>query len=279
MKKIIVKVTFFAICGLFLSLTLTHVAHSQGLLKDAVAIWLFDEDGGKKVSDFARNKHDGEFSGKPEWVPGKFGSALKFLGADENTWIDIERPVVVDSVDLSIGCWMLPSNPQERFQHVLSGRDGEISDTGIALLQYENTTNNYRMAIGGVFNWAGLGNPRHTAKVIKDEWTHLVFVREGKNGIWYKNGVPDRPVRGGFHINLGTLDAAKPGKKNFRIAAAAWEEGVRRYRGVLDEAFVYERALSQEEVQSIMNEGFQEAQNVQSKGKAAVVWGQIKSSR
>ncbi|MDE0506150.1 MAG: hypothetical protein OXI86_18905, partial [Candidatus Poribacteria bacterium] len=59
----------------------------------------------------------------------------------------------------------------------------------------------------------------------------------------------------------------------------AWEEGVRRYRGVLDEAFVYERALSQDEVQRIMNEGFQEAQNVQSNGKTAVVWGRIKSLR
>ena len=278
MKTIIVKVALFAISCFFLSLTVTHIAHSQGLLKDAVAIWLFDEDGGKKVNDFARNKHDGEFSGKPEWVPAKFGTGLKFLGADENTWIDIERPVVVDSVDLSIGCWMLPSNPQERFQNVLSGRDGEISDAGIALLQYENTTNNYRIAIGGVFNWDGLGNPRNTAKVIKDEWTHLVFVREGKNGIWYKNGVPDRPMRGGFHINIGSIQPAKPGKKNFRIGAAAWAEG-RRYRGVLDEAFVYERALSQEEVQSIMNEGFQEAQNVDSRGKVAVVWGQIKSGR
>ena len=278
MKTIIVKVTFFAISCFFLSLTVTHVAHSQGLLKDAVAIWLFDEDGGKKVNDFARNKHDGEFSGKPEWVPAKFGTGLKFLGADENTWIDIERPVKVDSVDMSIGCWMLPSIPQERFQNVLSGRDGAISDAGTSLLQYENTTNNYRIAIGSVFNWQGLGNPRHTAKLIKDEWTHLVFVREGKNGIWYKNGVPDRPMRGGFHINLGTIQPAKPSTINFRIGAAAYEEG-RRYRGVLDEAFVYERALSQEEVQRIMTEGFQEAQSVDTRGKVAIVWGEIKSTR
>lgn len=279
MKTVIAKVTLFVISCLVLSFTLTHVAHSQNLLKDAVAIWLFDEDGGKKVNDFARNKHDGEFSGKPEWVPGKFGTALQFLGADEHSWIDIERPVKVDSVDLSIGCWLLPSNPQERFQNVLSGRDGEKSDAGIALLQYENTTNNYRIALGGVFNWQGLGNPRHTAKLTKDVWTHLVFVREGKNGIWYKDGVPDRPKRGGFHINVGSIQPVKPATKNFRIGAAAWEEGVRRYRGVLDEAFVYERALSQDEVQRIMNEGFQEAQNVQSNGKTAVVWGRIKSLR
>ena len=278
MNMIIARFTLFAISSLFVSLTLTDVAHSQPFLKNAVAIWLFDEGRGKEVTDFARNDHDGQFAGKPEWVPAKFGTGLKFLGADENTWVDIERPVVVNSVDLSIGCWMLPSNPQERFQNVLSGRDGEISDAGIALLQYENTTNNYRVAIGGVFNWQGLGNPRHTAKVVKDEWTHLVFVREGRNGIWYINGEPDRPKRGNFHIDTGSNRPAKPTDTNFRIGAAAFDEN-RRYRGVLDEAFIFERALSQEEVQLIMNEGFLEAQNVDAKGKAATVWGRIKSSR
>ena len=77
-----------------------------------MAIWLFDEGTGKKVNDFARNGHDGEFHGKPEWVPAKFGTGLKFAGEDDSQWVDIERPVVVDSVDFSIGCWMFPGTPQ-----------------------------------------------------------------------------------------------------------------------------------------------------------------------
>ena len=129
-----------------------------------------------------------------------------------------------------------------------------------------------------MFNWQGLGNPRHTAKLVKDEWTHLVFVREVRNGTWYKNGEPDRPMRGGFYIDVGSNRPAKPSDTKFRIGAASWAEG-RRYRGVLDEAFIFERALSQEEVQRIMNEGFLEAQNVDIKGKAATVWGRIKTSR
>lgn len=88
---------------------------------------------------------------------------------------------------------MLPSNPQERFQTVLSSRDGWLTEAGIALEQYENLTNNYRIVIGGVFGGINLGNPRHAVKLVKDEWTHLAFVREGRNGIRYKNGVADRP--------------------------------------------------------------------------------------
>ena len=110
-------------------------------MQDAVEMWLSDEDGGEKVADFTRNDHDGEFEGKPEWVPGKFGSALEFSGADENQWVDIERPVVVDTIDFSIGCWLFPGRPAALAQNVLSGRDAMESDKGIALAQYENGVN------------------------------------------------------------------------------------------------------------------------------------------
>ena len=277
LKIIIGKVALFAICFSLVSFILASAGHSQPLLTKAVAIWLFDEGGGEKVNDFARNDHDGEFEGKPEWVPGKLGSALEFSGADENQWIDIERPVVVDTVDFSIGCWLFPGAPQHWHQNLLAGRDADGSDTWISLAQYENGVNRYRIVIGGVFNWQGLGNPRHTAVLNKDEWTHLVFVRKGRNGIWYKNGEPDRPKRGDFYIDIGSVKPANPSEANFRIGAAIFDER-RRYRGIIDEAFVFERALSQQEVQRIMSEGFQEAQNVDVKGKTATMWGSIKSS-
>ena len=129
-----------------------------------------------------------------------------------------------------------------------------------------------------MFNWQGLGNPRHTVVLNKDAWTHLVFVREGRNGIWYNNGEPDRPKRGNFHIDIGSNKAPNPPISNFRIGAAPFHDGL-RYRGVIEEAFIFERALSQDEVQRIMAEGFEEAQNVDAKGKAAAVWGRIKSPR
>ncbi len=271
------KVTLFAICCVFVCLIFTKAADAQPFLRKVVAIWLFDEGTGKKVNDFARNGHDGEFHGKPEWVPAKFGTGLKFAGEDDNQWVDIERPVVVDTVDFSIGCWMFPGIPQHWHQNPLSGRPAGNSDEGVAFAQYENAVNSYRMVIGGVFNWEGLGNPRNTARLNNDEWTHLVFVREGKGGTWYKNGEPDRPKRGNHYINIGNDNPVNATEAKFRIGAASFDE-LRRYRGILDEAFIFERALSQEEVQRIMNEGFQEAQNVEFKDKAASVWGRIKSA-
>lgn len=276
MKKIIFRSMFCVISLLLASLIFTSLSFAQPFFKDAVAIWLFDEEKGKEVKDFARNDHDGVFEGRPERVPGKFGLALEFGGADENQWVEIERPVVVDSVDLTIGCWLNPGTPQHHHANVLAGRPEQDSNQGVVLAQYENAVNSYRIVIGGVFNWQGLGNPRNSIRIDNDVWTHVVFVRKGRGGTWYKNGEPDRPKRGDFHIDLGSEKPAIPSDVKFRIGVSIFNPD-RRYRGILDEAFIFERAMSQEEVQLIMNEGLEEAQNVEFKGKAATVWGRIKS--
>ena len=103
-------------------------------------------------------------------------------------------------------------------------------------------------------------------------------MRECRNGIWYKNGEPDRPKCGDFYIDIGSNKAPNPPISNFRISAAPFHDGL-LYRGVIDEAFIFERALSQDEVQRIMAEGSEEAQNVDAKGKAATFWGRMKSTR
>ena len=276
MKMIALRFTLFCISLYIAHVMLPSFVHAQ-FMKDVVAIWLFDEGNGKKIKDYARKGHDGVFlTGKPDWVEGKFGSALQFHGVDGMAWADIEKPVAMDSVDFSIGCWMKPAKPQRTWANLLAGRDEENSHTGISLLQYENHVNRYRIAIGGVFAWEGLGNPRHGVQLATDEWNHLVFVRKGRNGTWYLNGEPDRPMRNGFHIDLGTEKRLGRAKKNFRIGTAVFDDA-RRWRGILDETFIFERALSQEEIVRIMNDGIVVGQHVDAKGKMATVWGKIKS--
>ena len=276
MKMMTLRFTLFCISLYIANVMLPSASHAQ-FMKDVVAIWLFDEGNGKKINDYARKGHDGVFlTGKPDWVEGKFGTALQFHGVDRMAWVDIEKPVAMDSVDFSIGCWMKPGKPQRTWANLLAGRDEEDSHTGISLLQYENHVNRYRIAIGGVFAWQGLGNPRHGVRLKTDEWNHLVFVRKGRNGTWYLNGEPDRPMKNGFHIDLGSEKRLGRARKNFRIGTAVFDDA-RRWRGILDETFIFERALSQEEIVRIMNHGIVAGQHVDAKGKMATVWGKIKS--
>ena len=121
MKMIALRFTLFCISLYIAHVMLPSFVHAQ-FMKDVVAIWLFDEGNGKKIKDYARKGHDGVFlTGKPDWVEGKFGSALQFHGVDGMAWADIEKPVAMDSVDFSIGCWMKPAKPQRTWANLLAG--------------------------------------------------------------------------------------------------------------------------------------------------------------
>ena len=99
---------FKRLCVAFLiaTLTCTGSSHAQPFLKGLEAMWLFDEGRGKSVKDSSGNGHHGEFRGKPEFIEGKFGTALDFGGPEEGDWIQMDAPVVVDTVDFSIGLWI-----------------------------------------------------------------------------------------------------------------------------------------------------------------------------
>ena len=70
-------IAFIAAAALILSAT-------SGVAQDGlVAYWDFDENSGGTANDRTGNGHDGELVGDPEWVAGKFGSALRFDDAGE----------------------------------------------------------------------------------------------------------------------------------------------------------------------------------------------------
>lgn len=276
MTKAVNKFMWLCSACFIACLILTGKSHAQAFLQKVEAIWLFDEGKGETVEDLSGNGHDGEFRGELKYVEGKFGTALEFGGPEEKEWIEMDGPVPVNSVDFSFGCWMKPHSAQVCHANIFSARDANNSEIGFEFDQSQCATNWYRIVIGGVINWDGIGNPRNTVRPKSDEWNHVVFVRQGRGGIWYLNGKPDRPKRGDFFVDLGSVRPVTPNKMNFRIGAPIYDDGA-CFRGVLDEVFIFRRALSQLEVSTVMEKGVVGAQAVDAQGKIATVWGHIKS--
>ena len=50
----------------------------------------------------------------PEWVEGIFGDALDFDGIVD--YVQINVPVVVETDDFTMGCWVNPGNVQKQWQ-------------------------------------------------------------------------------------------------------------------------------------------------------------------
>jgi hypothetical protein len=228
MKKTFVNLTFLYITLVFAMLVFTSVSSVALDMTGVVAIWLLDEGDGDRVEDASGNGNDGGFaSGEPEWVDGVFGkgTALSFDGVDD--WVEMDAPVVIDTVDFTMGCWANPGNSQKTWTNILSSHQ-EPPRRGISFEQSENNVNLFGIAIGDGPNWAGVG----TVQLEEGEWNHMVFVREGDEGTWYLNGEVDET---GI---LASDDPVAAATSNFRIGN--WVLGGREFNGMVDEAFLFE---------------------------------------
>ena len=97
----------------------------------------------------------------------------------------------------------------------------------------------------------------------------MVFVRAGNMATWYLDGEKSMDAR------LLSDKPVVPATSNFRIGNFVL--GTREFNGKVDESFIFSRALEPEEVASIAERGFENAQAVTPNGKAAMTWGKIKS--
>ena len=107
MRFTIVRFALLCVSLVFAGLVFVSISDAQLDVEGVVAIWPLDEGSGDKVTDASGNGHDGAFaSGEPQWVDGKFGKALSFDGVDD--WVEMNDPVVGETVDFTIGCWVNP---------------------------------------------------------------------------------------------------------------------------------------------------------------------------
>lgn len=261
--KTFASLTFFCVGLAFACLVLASISDAKVDMKGVVAIWLLDEGKGKDITDASGEGNDGAFkSGEPKWVDGMFGKALSFDGVDD--WVEMNAPAVVDTVDFTMGCWANPGKTQKTWTNILSSHQ-EPPRRGISFEQNENNVNLFGIAIGDGVNWGGAG----TVQLTTGKWNHMVFVRKGNKGTWYLDGKVD---------NEKTLDSDKPvvaATSNFRIGN--WVLGGREFNGIVDEAFIFNRALSQDEITSIMKSSVIGASPVIPVDKISTAWGRIKT--
>ena len=278
MKMGFVKSSLLCLGVFLVCLTFSNVSDAVKM-DEVVAIWTFDEGAGETVGDSSGNGNNAEFAaGAPQWVAGKFGGGLQFDGAiGEGAFAETPAPVVVDTVDFTMGCYVNPGDTQNEWTNILSSHE-EPPRRGISFEMISTNLNLFGIAIGDGPNWAGNG----TVQLDTDVWNHMAFVRTGNIGTWYWNGVPDEFEMPGGRFELASGDPVVAATSNFRIGN--WVHGNREYNGIVDDAFIFERALSGEEIADIAANGIAAAlagggTAVDPRDKVSVTWGQIKAQR
>ncbi len=189
------------------------------VLDGLVAQWLFDDGSGTAVADSSGNNHHGLISGTPTWTAGRYGGGLDLANADS---------VVVSSLqNLNLGTafsftlWVYPKELALRWQQPIRHGSNNWVQIGYGNCYFKSGGVEY--GIGGV-----------TANA----WNHIACVR-------FADGSAKT------YIN-GTL--RKTGANNpYNGVGNSFTVGGGTYAGIMDDTRVYNRSLSETEINMIMN--------------------------
>jgi hypothetical protein len=248
--------------GLLFSLSL----NASGEVPDVVGIWLFDDENdlGK---DSSGNGQDGEIQAGAESVDGKFGKGVRFNGTNECIEVPDSDILDIDGDQVTITCWFWWEGSGDGWQTFVS--KGPMSGTNENWAYFINspskhthfaiTPNGGRQTINSNMN---AFEPK--------EWHFTAGTYDGKSVKIYMDGklVTDQAMSGNTTPNDSSL------RIGHREGSSHW------WNGVLDEIAVFSRALSEDEINKIMNQGLADALlSVEPRDKLSTVWGHIKSGK
>ena len=239
-------------------LAATNVVQAQSVVVDGlVSYWSFDEESvaDKTVKDDFGN-NDGIIDGSVEAVnDGKVGEALKFSGGHVDCGADESLYDVGDQLTLEM--WI---KPEKAGWAIIVGMSRSGGNTYV--IAWSNETRvDFNIWNGSAETW-----PLHSAgQPALNEWHHVAGVYDGSEAIIYINGKVD--------IKKNFTGKLKHNGENFLIGARK-SDGL-PYHGHLDELRIYNRALSQAEVEmNMIAEGLTAVEPTQ---KLTLTWGTIKA--
>lgn len=210
----------------------------------AIAWWPFDETSGTIAQDIVGTKPGAHF-GTPTPTPGKVGGALRFNGVDEFVGVGDSDLWAFGANNFTIELWANFSSPG-------GGSLGHPSHIFIGSDDGPGLRNKWFFALGGGYLNFHTNGPAIGAKFLPlvpfspnlNQWYHLAVTRNGSTLTIYINGTPS-----GSATNADVIPNASA---SLTIGQA---ESLGFMNGLLDDIAIYNRALTQAELQAIVNAG------------------------
>ena len=233
----------------------------QADLKDpTLSVYYSFEDDGDTVKDGSIQGNDGMVVGNAKYVNGQIGNAIEFNGS---TYIDMNGPefknVPIDGITLAV--WVNHTGASGTQQLLDALGTGQAS--GLFHAEIRN----------GGFRWfhrniAGTKifeiNPGPVIKT--NEWVHFTGTYDSESGEakTYIDGEETNSILGSGKL-----------ADNWGVSAGIGvHKNGRWFIGLLDEYYIFSRALSKEEINTVMDG---EYLSVEPTDKLATTWGDIKA--
>jgi len=212
-------------------------AGSGGGPSGLVAAYGFEEGTGALVADSSGNANNGTISGASWTTSGKYGNALSFDGTNDNVGIPDSNSLDLTSA-LTLSAWVKLDSLHARWQDLIFK---ERADNGSYSLDADSNGNS-RPNLSIFRSGGDWGFTEGPAVLPTNQWVHLAGTWDGSTAKLYVDGtvVKTRILTGTIPASTGML----------RIGGTTVFGGNQFLDGLIDEVRIYNRALSQTEVQT-----------------------------
>ncbi|MDZ7611403.1 MAG: LamG domain-containing protein [Candidatus Moranbacteria bacterium] len=199
-----------------------------------VGYWSMEEGSGTQVGDMSGNGNHGTMQNMDpatDWVTGKYGQGLDFDGSDD--YVDANIPEI-SSVPLSVSFWMKPNDGTWR--SILKISDGGLN---VCSFGFDGTVNRYK------FKMDADGDDTSIADTLNslNKWVHVTATVTDEEVRLYRNadlrGTSSWPKTMNLNVlNIGDSPLASD-----------------LFQGKIDEVRIYNRALSEGEIETLYESG------------------------
>jgi len=263
---------------LFTAVTLVHTSYAAGHLSGATAAaWLFEDgvtDG--VVNDVSGNGNDCAVVGDGiSMADGKFGSAVNISGenAGSGPYLNCGAGESISGLtNFTLMFWFHTEFADSTQPILMKGVGG-----GEWGFNYSGRSNGFWNEIS--FDGVRMDLQRATILLSGFTWYHGAFSFDGTTRRLYTDGVLDNEV--GVLLNEVPAEGEISRTANdLLIGGWAIGEGANRFasNGSIDEVAIFNVALSQNDIQNLMNNGLvgSGAVSVEATGKLTTTWAQLK---
>ena len=202
-----------------------------------VASYAFRENAGTATADGSGNSNQGTLVNGARWASGKYGTAIAFDGV--NDYVNVPDG---NSLDLTtagtIEGWVR-LDALNRWNSVIA--KGSANNNALHNYALEITNGNRFMCILG--NGSASRTLTSTTAATTGVFYHLACVWSGSSFQLYINGV----------LNASTTQSLAASGNNAPLYIGQFGGSVDQMSGVIDEVRIYNRALTQAQIQSDMN--------------------------
>ncbi|MDG6027332.1 MAG: hypothetical protein E3K40_11615 [Candidatus Brocadia sp.] len=218
---------------------------------DMLAYYRFDENSGTTAADASGNSNNGALINGPVWTTGKINNAISFDGI--NDYVNISNESSLDferSNSFSVSAWVKLTPVSGNDYMIISKLDVAPTYRGWAFF-IDGNDGSLRVHLTNNWGTSSIIRKDSALSVTDNSWHHVAFTYNGSSlasGLnFYVDGVLSNGTT--FYNNLSAtiLNDVIPTLATF-TTGASW------LKGIIDEARVYNRALSAQEVLALFNE-------------------------